>query len=154
MPAGYHAVRRVLGRTAIAIDRRPYQFLVAWVAPMWVILELARGKLLHYPLPLYVGISILCADAMVQGWHRLTDVFAAKWFGGAKWLMLRIWMGMGGGGAGGRAAVSGAGCGVDGAVPILAGLLCGGGGGGGDCVESSELAVCDGDWVGGGACCS
>jgi 4-amino-4-deoxy-L-arabinose transferase-like glycosyltransferase len=69
---------------------------VAWIVPMWIVLELARGKLLHYPLPLYVGIAILCADALVQGWHRLTDVFAAKWFEGARWVIFVIWLAMAG----------------------------------------------------------
>jgi 4-amino-4-deoxy-L-arabinose transferase-like glycosyltransferase len=94
VPAAFHAVRRVLGRTAIAIDPRPYQFLLAWIVPMWIALELSRGKLLHYPLPLYIPMAILCADALVQGWHRMTDVFASGWFGAARWGMLAIWMGM------------------------------------------------------------
>jgi 4-amino-4-deoxy-L-arabinose transferase-like glycosyltransferase len=95
VPSAFHAFRRLLGKTAIAIDRRPYQFLMAWIVPMWIILELSRGKLLHYPLPLYVGMAILCADALVQGWHRLTDVFAAPWFQGARWVVMVIWLGMG-----------------------------------------------------------
>ncbi len=95
IPAAYHTVRRMRGKTAIAIDPRPYQFLVAWVVPMWVLLELASGKLPHYPLPTYVGISILCADALVQSWHRLTEVLAAAWFASVRWMVLAIWCGMG-----------------------------------------------------------
>ena len=94
IPAAFHAIKRALNKTAIVIDPRPYRFLLAWIIPMWICLEIARGKLLHYPLPLYVAISILCADALVQGWHRLTDVFAAKWFAGARWLTLAIWTGL------------------------------------------------------------
>jgi 4-amino-4-deoxy-L-arabinose transferase-like glycosyltransferase len=96
IPMGFHTWRRLGGKTAIAIDRRPYQFLVAWVVPMWVFLELARGKLMHYPLPLYVPLAILCADMLVQSWNRLTDVLAAPWFGAARWVMLGIWVMMGG----------------------------------------------------------
>ncbi|MCL2645394.1 MAG: glycosyltransferase family 39 protein [Phycisphaerales bacterium] len=94
VPTAFHTVKRVLGKTALVVDPRPYRFLLAWIVPMWICLEIARGKLLHYPLPQYVGIAILCADALVQSWHRLTDVFAAKWFGGGRWLMLAIWVGL------------------------------------------------------------
>ncbi len=91
IPAGYHAVRRVRGKSPVAIDPRPYQFLLAWILPMWVLLELSRGKLPHYSLPTFIAIAILCADALVQGWHRLSDVFAAAWFAQARWVMLLIW---------------------------------------------------------------
>jgi len=92
IPAGFHAIKRMLGRTAIAIDPRPYQFLVAWVVPMWIALELARGKLMHYVLPLYVPLAILCADMLVQGWHRLSDVMAARWVSIARWVWAAIWL--------------------------------------------------------------
>jgi 4-amino-4-deoxy-L-arabinose transferase-like glycosyltransferase len=95
VPAAYHTVRRLLAKGAIIIDPRPYQFIVAWIVPMWILLELARGKLLHYPLPLYVGLSILCADTLVQSWHRLTDVLAARWFAVMRWLTLLLWAGFG-----------------------------------------------------------
>ena len=95
VPAAYHTLRRLRGKTPIAIDPRPYQFLVAWIVPMWILLELARGKLFHYPLPLFVALSIVCADALVQSWHRLTDVLAAKWFAAMRWAVLLIWAGMG-----------------------------------------------------------
>lgn len=94
IPAGFHTVRRLRGRTALTIDPRPYQFLVAWIVPMWIALELARGKLVHYVLPLYVPLIILCADTLVQSWHRLSDVLAARWFGAAKWVWLTIWLGL------------------------------------------------------------
>jgi 4-amino-4-deoxy-L-arabinose transferase-like glycosyltransferase len=95
VPGAFHSIRRVLGKTAIAIDPRPYQFLLAWIIPMWIILELSRGKLLHYPLPLYIPMGILCADALVQGWHRLTDAFAAPWFAWSRWGLLAIWIVLG-----------------------------------------------------------
>ena len=95
VPAAYFVVRRLRGKTAIAIDKRPYQFLVAWIVPMWILLEAARGKLFHYPLPLFVPLAIVCADMLVQSWHRLTDVLAAEWFAVMRWVTLLIWVGMG-----------------------------------------------------------
>ena len=97
IPTVYHTVRRILGRTALAIEPRPYQFLVAWVVPMGILLEIARGKLPHYTMPTYVGISILCADALVQSWQRLTDVFAPAWFAQMRWVVLGIWCVLAGG---------------------------------------------------------
>ena len=95
VPAAFHTWRRLRGKTAIAIDPGPYQFLVAWIVPMWILLELSRGKLPHYPLPLYVPLAILCADTLVQSWNRLTDVLSAKWFAAARWGTLCIWLALG-----------------------------------------------------------
>ncbi len=95
VPAAYHATRRLMKKTAIAIDPRPYQFLVAWIVPMWILLELARGKLFHYPLPLFVPLAILCADTLVQSWYRLTEVLSAPWFGAMRWITFAIWLAMG-----------------------------------------------------------
>ena len=95
VPAAFHALRRLRGRTAVAIDPRPYQFLIAWIIPTWIVLELARGKLLHYPLPTYVPLIILCADALVQAWHRMTDVLASRWFAAMRWIFMLIWIALG-----------------------------------------------------------
>ncbi len=91
IPAAFHGIKRMLGRTVIAIDPRPYLFLAVWIVPMWVALELARGKLMHYVLPLYVPLAILCADMLVQGWHRLSDVMVARWVRAARWVWAGIW---------------------------------------------------------------
>ncbi len=95
VPAAYHTWRRLRGKLPIAIDARPYQFLVAWIVPMWICLELSRGKLFHYPLPLFVPLAILCADTLVQSWNRMTDVLAAPWIGSMRWVVLAIWCGLG-----------------------------------------------------------
>ncbi|HUO10298.1 MAG TPA: glycosyltransferase family 39 protein [Phycisphaerae bacterium] len=92
VPAAFHAIRRVRDKSPIAIDPRPYQFLIAWVVPVWILVELARGKLFHYSLPTFIAISILCADALTQGWNKLTDVFAAQWFAYARWGILLVWI--------------------------------------------------------------
>ena len=92
IPAAYHVVRRVRRRGPIAIDPGPYEFLLAWVVPSWIIFELIVTKMVQYVLPLYIPLAILCADMLVQSWHRTTDVLAAKWFATARWIWMTIWL--------------------------------------------------------------
>lgn len=93
IPAAYHAFKRMLGRTALAIDPRPYQFLVAWILPTWIVYELIRSKLPHYTLPLYIPIAILAADTLVQSWLRLTDVLNARWIRvWSRWIWGAVWV--------------------------------------------------------------
>ena len=91
IPAGFHTIRRLLAKGPV-VDARPYQFLVAFIIPMWILLELARGKLFHYPLPLFIPIAILCADTLTQSWDSLTDVLHAPWFEIARWITLVVWL--------------------------------------------------------------
>jgi 4-amino-4-deoxy-L-arabinose transferase-like glycosyltransferase len=53
------------------------RFLLAWLVPSWIVLELVITKLPHYVLPLYPAVAILIAG--VADSHRLTQ---------RKWLML------------------------------------------------------------------
>jgi 4-amino-4-deoxy-L-arabinose transferase-like glycosyltransferase len=92
VPVAYHTFRRLRGKTAITIDPRPYQFLVAFIIPMWIALELARGKLFHYSMPLFVALATLCADTLVQSWHGLTEVLAPRWWAMLRWIVLTIWL--------------------------------------------------------------
>jgi 4-amino-4-deoxy-L-arabinose transferase-like glycosyltransferase len=96
IPCAYHTVRRMLGRTAIAIDPKPYQFMAAWIVPSWIVYEFIQTKLVHYVLPLYIPLIILCADMLVQSWNRLTDVLTPKWFRAAMWVWLLVWLSLAG----------------------------------------------------------
>ena len=40
------------------------RFLMAWLAPAWVVLELVPTKLPHYALPLYPALALLAASAL------------------------------------------------------------------------------------------
>jgi 4-amino-4-deoxy-L-arabinose transferase-like glycosyltransferase len=46
---------------------RPNRFLLAWLVPGWIILELVITKLPHYVLPLYPAIAILIARGLRRG---------------------------------------------------------------------------------------
>ena len=68
------------------------RFLLAWLAPAWVLLELVPTKLPHYVLPLYPALALLAAAALVEGtravaprWLRYADV-AAK----ALWALVAV----------------------------------------------------------------
>ena len=57
------------------------RFLLAWLVPAWVFLELVPTKLPHYVLPLYPALALLAAAALADGvrpppesWARRLDV--------------------------------------------------------------------------------
>jgi 4-amino-4-deoxy-L-arabinose transferase-like glycosyltransferase len=43
------------------------RFLLAWLVPAWIVLELLPTKLPHYPLPLYPALALLCGAAVMAG---------------------------------------------------------------------------------------
>lgn len=92
VPAGFHAVRRARRMGPIAFDPSPYQFLLCWVIPAWLLFECFVTKMVEYDLPLFIPLAILCADTMVQSWHRLTDVLSPPWFAAARWVWSGIWI--------------------------------------------------------------
>jgi 4-amino-4-deoxy-L-arabinose transferase-like glycosyltransferase len=58
------------------------QYLLAWLAPSWIVFELVLTKLPHYVLPLYPAIAILTVGALERrllsrSWLRIG---AAWWF--------------------------------------------------------------------------
>jgi 4-amino-4-deoxy-L-arabinose transferase-like glycosyltransferase len=57
------AVLRGWRQRQIPVER----FLLAWLMPGWVCLELAPSKLPNYPLPLYPALALLAAAALAQG---------------------------------------------------------------------------------------
>jgi len=59
------------------------KFLIAWIVPAWVVLEIVATKLPHYVLPLYPAIAILIAgavDSHALSRQRLLMTAPAWWF--------------------------------------------------------------------------
>lgn len=59
------------------------RFLLAWLVPAWIVLELLPTKLPHYVLPLYPALALLTGAALVEGaravapaWLRYADIAA------------------------------------------------------------------------------
>jgi 4-amino-4-deoxy-L-arabinose transferase-like glycosyltransferase len=62
------------------------RFLLAWLVPAWIVLELVPTKLPHYALPLYPALALLAAMA-------LTGEGAPRWarvINGVLWLLATI----------------------------------------------------------------
>ena len=59
------------------------RFLLAWLVPAWIVLELLPTKLPHYVLPLYPALALLAGAALAEGaraaapsWLRYADIAA------------------------------------------------------------------------------
>ncbi len=59
------------------------RFLLAWLVPAWIVLELLPTKLPHYVLPLYPALALLTGAALAEGaraaapsWLRYADIAA------------------------------------------------------------------------------
>jgi 4-amino-4-deoxy-L-arabinose transferase-like glycosyltransferase len=63
------------------------RFLLAWIVPAWIVLEIVVTKLPHYVLPLYPAIAILIAGAIDN--HALTR---QRWLAAAPawWFILSV----------------------------------------------------------------
>lgn len=79
-PPGYYLVSLLIGfwpgwlflapgvvYSMARIREGAIRFLLAWLVPAWIILELLPTKLPHYPLPLYPAIALLCGAAVMAG---------------------------------------------------------------------------------------
>jgi 4-amino-4-deoxy-L-arabinose transferase-like glycosyltransferase len=73
-------------------ERPAERFLLAWLVPAWVFVELVPTKLPHYTLPLYPALALLAAAALTgraglafAGWARWLDL-AVK----ALWVVVSV----------------------------------------------------------------
>jgi 4-amino-4-deoxy-L-arabinose transferase-like glycosyltransferase len=72
----------------------PERFLLAWIVPAWVLLELVPTKLPHYALPLYPALALACGAALAdwpvlrhRSWTAWADI-AVRCLWGAMTLLL------------------------------------------------------------------
>ena len=75
-PASLFAVPALV-RARRYVGRPAERFLLAWIVPAWVLIELVPTKLPHYALPLYPALALLAAVPLVEaaatrlaGWER------------------------------------------------------------------------------------
>jgi 4-amino-4-deoxy-L-arabinose transferase-like glycosyltransferase len=54
------------------------RFLLAWIVPAWVVMELIPTKLPHYVLPLYPALALLAAGVLAEGIGQGERVWA-RW---------------------------------------------------------------------------
>jgi len=54
------------------------RFLLAWIVPAWVVMELIPTKLPHYVLPLYPALALLAAGTIAEGIDQAERVWA-RW---------------------------------------------------------------------------
>ncbi len=74
--------------TAWRVRREPgAQFLLAWLIPTWIVLELVITKLPHYVLPLFPAVAILIAGIVERG-----DLATIRWMriGLVGWLIVPL----------------------------------------------------------------
>ena len=64
-------------------DAAAWRFLVCWLAPSWIVFEIAPTKLFHYTLPLYPAFALM-AGAAVDRWFT-----SGEWKGG-RWISLGL----------------------------------------------------------------
>ena len=69
---------------------RAVRFLIAWIAPAWIVFELIPTKLPHYTLPLYPALAIMCAGGIVAWTKHSISVSKAAWVGGLLWFIAAL----------------------------------------------------------------
>ena len=78
------AIVRAWHRRSVPAER----FLLAWLAPGWVLLELIPTKLPHYVLPLLPALALLAAAALAEGARLPPGTWARR----LDWLVTVLWI--------------------------------------------------------------
>lgn len=64
------AARLLAQRDSAPADASAFRFLLAWGGPALLMFELSPSKLLHYALPIYPAVALLCAAGLVAAVTR------------------------------------------------------------------------------------
>jgi 4-amino-4-deoxy-L-arabinose transferase-like glycosyltransferase len=62
------------------------RFLLAWLIPAWVVLELVPTKLPHYALPLYPALALLAAGSLFE------EIDGPRWARGTQAVGVGLWV--------------------------------------------------------------
>ena len=84
LPAAARIVWHAVKSPVADETQTPYRFLIAWAAPTIAMFELLPTKLIHYGLPAYPAVALLCAAGLLaardRGW-RTTHPAGVVMFG-------------------------------------------------------------------------
>jgi 4-amino-4-deoxy-L-arabinose transferase-like glycosyltransferase len=62
--------RLLFAKNQVPADRSALRFLIAWALPAWLVFELSPAKLVHYAMPVYPAIALLCAAGFIAAAQR------------------------------------------------------------------------------------
>lgn len=82
---GASGARAAAIRASADAETGAWRFLACWLAPSWLVFELAPTKLFHYTLPLYPAFALM-AGAAADRWFSTSE-----WKGG-RWLSLALFV--------------------------------------------------------------
>lgn len=64
------AARLLFAKAPTPGEHATLRFLIAWAGPAWLVFELSPAKLVHYAMPVYPAIALLCAAGFVAAAER------------------------------------------------------------------------------------
>jgi len=67
-------------------DGADARLLIAWIVPFFLLLELTPTKLVHYPLPLYPALALLCG----LGWQYMAEFRWIRWLSSGLGLLMPV----------------------------------------------------------------
>ncbi len=73
-------------------ERSAWQFLLAWVIPVWLVFEIMPTKLVHYTMPAYPALALMsgaAVDAILRGARQ---TFKSPVFAVARWVSLVLFL--------------------------------------------------------------
>tara|TARA_B100001093_G_scaffold166798_1_gene159383 strand:- start:6741 stop:8489 length:1749 start_codon:yes stop_codon:yes gene_type:complete len=50
------------------------RFLICWIVPFWIMIEITPTKLIHYPLPILPAVTILTIGGLFQFKHNISKI--------------------------------------------------------------------------------
>jgi 4-amino-4-deoxy-L-arabinose transferase-like glycosyltransferase len=89
------ALRRGVRPPRATLTRSPEAFLLAWLVPSWLILELVATKLPHYTMPVYPALALLAGRGVLGAASGAWKPGRVQRAGTALWLGITAVIGLG-----------------------------------------------------------